>query len=499
VKSPLAGQAPRSATAVLVMILACQLMFTLDTSVVVTALPKIRESLHFSATGLSWVQNAYTLAFGGLLLLGARLGDIYGRRRVFMAGIAVFTAASFLAGVAPTAQVLLLGRALQGVAAAVAAPSTLALLLTTFKQAHARARAIALYSSVSSGGSAVGLVVGGLLTTTLSWRWGLFINVPIGVAIVALGPRFLPDTERHPGRFDLTGAVTSTLGMTALVYGFVRAASRGWGNRLTIASFAIGATLLVAFVVTELRAEQPITPLRLFANRPRAGSYLARLLMTGGMFAFFFFISQYLEGVRNYTPLDVGYAFLPLTLVMFSMAQVVPRIPARISSATLITAGALMGLIGMGWLSRLSVGTQFFPNIVLPMMMLGIGVGTAFIRLTGVSVAGVAPRDEGAASGLVNVTQQVGGSLALAVMVAVFGAATANAAAHLPSGTSEARAEQLLMARGTSAALTGSTVFMAASLLVIVLMVRSGSGPKAPPIPVLDEDDSGLETLSSPL
>lgn len=482
------------------MILACQLMFTLDTSVVVTALPKIRETLHFSATGLSWVQNAYTLAFGGLLLLGARLGDIFGRRRVFTYGIAVFTAASFLAGVAPDAAWLLVGRAVQGVAAAVAAPSTLALLLTTFKEPHPRARAIALYSSVSSGGSSVGLVVGGLLTTTLSWRWGLFLNVPIGITIVALAPKYLPDTERHPGRFDLTGAATSTLGMTALVYGFVRAASDGWSQAGTVASFVIGVGLLAAFIVTELRAEQPITPLGLFANRRRAGSYASRLLMVGGMFSFFFFISQYLEGVRNYTPLGVGYAFLPLTLVMFSVAQVVPRLHAKISGATLVTGGAVVGLIGMVWLSRLSAGTQFFPNLVLPMVLLGAGIGVAFIGLTGISVSGVTTKDEGAASGLVNVAQQVGGSLGLAVLVTVFGAASRHVAAHHPAGITAARQTQLEMAHGTASAITGSAVFVAVSLIIILLTLRGPGPPASTPLDELNAGDTdGLETLSSPL
>jgi EmrB/QacA subfamily drug resistance transporter len=488
-----------SPTLVLVMILSCQLMFTLDTSVIVTALPKIRETLHFSNSGLSWVQNAYTLAFGGLLLLGARLGDIFGRRRVFLSGVGVFAAASFLAGVAPTAQVLVIGRAVQGIAGAVAAPSTLALLLTTFKQAHARARAIAMYSSVASGGTAVGLIVGGLLTTTLSWRWGLFINVPIGLAIVAFGPRVLPDTERHPGRFDITGAVTSTLGMTVLVYAFVRAAEDGWSNGWAIGGFAIGAALMVAFVVTEMRAEQPITPLRLFAERARAGSYLARVFINGGMFSFFFYISVYLEGARNYSPLDVGYAFLPLTLVMFTTAQILPRLPPHISSWALIAGGAGTAFIGMTWLSRLSAGTQFWPNIVLPMMMLGIGVGVAFIRLTGISVAGVAPRDEGAASGLVNVSQQVGASLGLAVMVTVFGAATTRAAAHVPAGVGAARRAQLLLGHGTSAVLTGSAISIGAAVLVILLMVRSRSAPEPVASPLLAEGDAGLETLSSPL
>ena len=482
------------------MILACQLMFTLDTSVVVTALPKIRQTLHFSATGLSWVQNAYTLAFGGLLLLGARLGDIFGRRKVFTYGIAVFTSASLLAGVAPNSAWLLVGRAVQGIAAAVAAPSTLALLLTTFKEPRARGRAIALYSSVSSGGSSVGLVVGGLLTTTLSWRWGLFLNVPIGITIVLLAPKYLPDTERHPGRFDLTGAATSTLGMTALVYGFVSAASDGWSKPATVASFAIGVALLVGFVVTELRAAQPITPLGLFADRRRAGSYAARLLMVGGMFSFFFFISQYLEGVRNYTPLGVGYAFLPLTLVMFSVAQVVPRLHAHISSATLVTGGAVTGLIGMIWLSRLSAGTQFFPNLVLPMVLLGGGIGVAFIGLTGISVAGVTVKDEGAASGLVNVAQQVGGSLGLAVLVTVFGAASRHVAAHHPAGVSAARITQLEMAHGTASAITGSCIFLAVSLLIILLTLRGPAPDASTPLVELNAGDTdGLETLSSPL
>jgi EmrB/QacA subfamily drug resistance transporter len=491
--------AKRSSSLVLLMILGCQLMFTLDTSVVVTALPKIRETLHFSATGLSWVQNAYTLAFGGLLLLGARMGDIFGRRQIFTLGVAVFTGASLLAGLAPTSEVLLVGRAVQGAAAAVAAPSTLALLLTTFQEAHARAKAIAIYSSVSSGGSSVGLVIGGLLTDTLSWRWGLFLNVPIGIAVVALAPKYLPDTERHPGRFDVAGALTSTLGMTALVYGFVQAASAGWSDTATVVSFVAGVVLLVAFIVIELRASQPITPLGLFADRQRAGSYISRTLMVGGMFSFFFFISQFLEGVRNYSALDVGYAFLPLTLVMFSASQLVPRIPARVSSTAIITIGATTGLIGMLWLRTLDASTQFFPNIVLPMVLLGAGIGVCFVRLTSVSLAGVAPRDEGAASGLVNVCQQVGGSLGLAVMVTIFGAGADRAARHHPPGISPARAAQLEMANGTAAALTGSVVFLAVSLTVVVLMIRGRRPISTTKSPSLGHDTDGLESLSSPL
>src|SRR4051795_13144497 len=242
-------------------------MIVLDASVVITALPTIGERLHFSPAGLAWVQSAYALTFGGLLLLGARMGDILGRRRTFVAGVALFTLASFLGGLAQSETWLLAARALQGVGAAIAAPSTLALLTTTFREGPERTRALAAYGAVAGGGGSVGLVLGGMLTDWISWRWGLWINVPVGVALVWFAPRVLPETERRPGRFDLPGAAASTAGMTALVYGFVRAAEEGWRDPLTVASFAAAATLLASFVMIERRAAQPVTPLRLVADR----------------------------------------------------------------------------------------------------------------------------------------------------------------------------------------------------------------------------------------
>src|SRR3954470_14590134 len=315
---------------VLGIILACYLMIVLDVSIVITALPQIRETLGFSATGLSWIQNAYALTFGGLLLLGARAGDILGRRRVFVAGIAVFTAASALGGLAQSPAWLLAARAIQGVGAAIAAPSTPALLTTSFPEGRERVRAIAYYSAVAGGGGSVGLVLGGLLTQIASWRWGLFINVPIGLTLVSLAPRYLPETERRPGRFDLRGATASTLGVSAIVYGFVRAASDGWGDRITVASFLGGAALLVAFVLTAVPPEQPIPPLRLFASRERSGALAARLLVVGAMFSMFFFLTQYLQGVSGYSPLEAGVAFLPMTLVLFAMTQLTSRHIERI-------------------------------------------------------------------------------------------------------------------------------------------------------------------------
>ena len=307
---------PRPAV-ILAIILATYLMIILDATIVITALPDIHRSLRFSPTGLSWVQNAYTLTFGGLLLLGARAGDILGRRRVFVAGIALFTSASLMGGLAQSAAWLLAARGVQGVGAAIAAPSTLALLQISFREGPERTRAVAAYSAVAGGGGSVGLVLGGMLTTWISWRWGLFINVPIGIVLIGLAPRYLPETDRRPGRFDVTGAATSTLGMTSLVYGFVRAASSGWGNPITVASFVAGVALLASFALTELRADQPITPLHLFASRERTGSYIARMLVVSGMFAMFFFVTQFFQGVRGYSALQSGLAFLPVTAVMF--------------------------------------------------------------------------------------------------------------------------------------------------------------------------------------
>src|SRR3954447_7956481 len=279
-------------------------MIIVDVSVVITALPRIDAALDFSPAGLSWVQNAYTLTFGGLLLLGARAGDLLGRRRVFVAGIALFTLSSLAAGLAQSETWLLAARAAQGVGAAAATPSTLALLTTTFREGAERTRALALYSAVASAGGSLGLVLGGLLTDLVSWRAGLFINVPIGVALMWLAPRHLAETEPQPGRFDLAGAITSTLGMTAVVYGFVRAATDGWGDAVTLASFGVGLALLGAFIRIERRAVQPIAPRRLSGSRERSGAYAARMLVVGGMFSMFFFLSQYLQGVRGYSPLQ---------------------------------------------------------------------------------------------------------------------------------------------------------------------------------------------------
>jgi len=306
------------ASVVLAVILTSQLMVVLDETIVNVALPDIKTALGFSDSQLSWVLNAYTLTFGGLLLLGARAGDLLGRRRTFLAGITVFTFASLVGGFATTGWFLLAARALQGVGGALAAPSSLALLATMFPEGRERLRAIALYTAVSIGGGAIGLISGGMLTQWASWRWVLFVNVPIGLAVLAVGASVLPETARRKGRFDLAGALTSTIGVGALVYGFVRAASSGWSDTVTVSAFVLGVVLLVAFVRTELRAEQPITPLRLLTNASRSGANVARGLLFAGMFGMFFFLTQFLQDVLGYSPLQAGFAFLPVPLTVFA-------------------------------------------------------------------------------------------------------------------------------------------------------------------------------------
>ena len=462
-RSTAAARAPGSPAAVLAIILACYLMIVLDVSVVITALPQIHTALDFSPTALSWVQNAYTLTFGGLMLLGARAGDLLGRRRMFVAGIALFTVASLLAGLAQSPTWLLAARAVQGVGAAIAAPSTLALLMTTFREGPERTRAIGLYSAVASGGGSLGLVLGGMLTAWASWRWGMFINVPIGIALIWLAPRHLAETERHTGHFDVAGAVTSTAGMTALVYGFVRAASDGWGERATIAAFVSAVVLLAGFVVTERRAVQPITPLRLFASRERTGAYVTRVLVVGAMFSTFFFLTQFMQGVSGFSALQCGVAFLPMTLVMFTVVRSVPRWAPRAGGTTLLVGGLLVALIGVAWLSRIAADTSYLTGLALPMVLLGAGMGVAFTPLTAAGIAGVEPGDAGAASGLVNVAHQLGGSLGIGILVTVF------AAAGRAVPGIDARHE---LAHAVAASLTGSAIFMALAIAVVVAVMR---------------------------
>jgi EmrB/QacA subfamily drug resistance transporter len=452
-------------------------MIILDMTVVNIALPHIQAGLHFSPTSLSWVLNAYTLTFGGLLLLGGRAGDILGRRRVFRAGIILFTVASLAGGLATSAGWLLAARAAQGVGGALASPAVLALIVGSFAEGRERTRALGIYAAVAMGGASLGLVLGGVITEWASWRWVLFINVPIGIIVTLITPRFIAESPRQPGRFDLTGALTSTAGMTLLVYAFIRAASSGWSDRLALASFAAAAVLLGSFLVTEARARQPITPLRLFADPVRSGSYLARLLLVAGMFGMFFFLTQFVQDVLGFSPLAAGLAFLPMTLVLFAVSRAAPRLLPRFGATRLMVAGMLPVIGAMTWLAQVSPATGYLSGILGPMLLIGAGMGVAFVPLTTVALAGVRPEDSGAASSMVNVMQQLGGSLGLAILVTVFGSATRNAAsrnaaAHLPGATRLAEAHAVL-AHGIASSFAVAAIFDVCALLVILATSRA--------------------------
>ena len=457
----------------LAIMLSAQLMIILDATVVNIALPHIQASLHFSSTSLSWVMNAYTLTFGGLLLLGGRAGDILGRRRVFLAGIGLFTLSSLVGGLSTSAGMLLAARAVQGAGGALAAPAVLALIVSGFPEGRERTRALGIYMGVITGGSSLGLVLGGVITEWLSWRWVLFINVPIGIAVLAIAPLFVAETPRQAGRFDLAGAVTSTAGVASLVYGFVRAAADGWGDHLTLAAFGAAAVLLAGFLVIESRVRQPITPLRLFADASRSGSFAARLLLIAGMFGVFFFLTQFLQKVMGFSPLRAGVAFLPLTAALFGLSRTAPRLMPRLGAKPLMIIGMLPAIVSLAWLSRVSPATGYWSGVFGPMMLLGIGMGLVFVPLTTASLAGVAPADSGAASSMVNVMQQVGGALGLAVLVAVFGTASRNAQQHPLPGLTAAAQVQHVLAHGMAAAFGLAAIFNVASLLVIVALIRA--------------------------
>lgn len=457
-----AAPAASHPTAVLAIVIASYVMIILDISIVITGLPKIKEGLHFSAAGLSWVHSAYTLAFGGFLLLGARAGDILGRRRMFTAGLAIFTAASLAIGLAQSPAWLIAARAVQGLGAAILAPSTLALLTTHFAEGRERTRALAYYASAAGVGASVGLVLGGIIADWLSWRVGFFVNLPVGAALMLGARRYLKESDLRPGEFDLAGAVSSTLGISALVYGLVRSTSAGWNDGLTIAALAAGVLLIAFLVVNEGRARQPIMPLHLFASRERAGAYAARVLFLGAMVGFWFFTTQFLQGVLGFSPFEAGLAFLPSTLPNFAAAIAVPRLTQRLGNGRLLALGLGLATLGMAWLAQASADAPYLSSVALPMVLIGIGQGFSLSPLTVAGIAGVKAEDAGAASGLVNVAHQLGGSLGLAVLIVVFTAAGA--------GLPDARE---LLAQRIDAALTAGTAMLGLALaLIIALLVR---------------------------
>ncbi|WP_137992879.1 MFS transporter [Streptomyces vilmorinianum] len=483
----------------LTVIAACQLMVVLDATIVNIALPHIQDALSFSTTDLSWVLSAYTLTFGGLLLLGGRAGDILGRRRVFLTGILLFTFASLLGGFAQEPWHLLAARALQGVGGAIASPTSLALITTTFPEGPERNRAFGVFAAVSAGGGAIGLLAGGMLTEWLDWRWVLFVNVPIGLLIAFLTPRYINESERHPGRFDIAGALTSTLGMASLVYGFIRASEEGWRDPLTIGSFIAAVILLAAFAIVESRAREPITPLRMFADRNRSGTYVIMLSLAAAMFGMFFFIVLFVQNVLGYSPIQSGLAFLPVTVAIVTGAGLSQRLlPVLGPKPFMVTGSAITG-VGLFWQTFITPESSYVGGVLGPMVMFGFGMGLNFVTLTLTAVSGVAQHEAGAASGLLNATQQVGGSLGLSILVTVFGTASRSegekqAASFLATATPEQKTEfattkELPAPWGHEVLTAGiSTAFTAAVGMVLLALITA--------VAVIRVRKSDLEALS---
>ena len=457
-------------TLVLFTILTAQLMVVLDMSIVNVALPHMQRALDFSPTGLSWVVNAYSLAFGGLLLLGARTGDLLGRRPTFLAGIALFTLASLAGGFATSGGALVGARVVQGIGAAFAAPATLSLLTTMFPEGRERTRALGLYTAMSIGGASLGMVVGGILIEVADWRWVMLVNVPIGAAVATAAWFAVPHTPRRHGRFDLAGAITSTLGVSGLVYGFVHAASNGWGDPVTLVSIVVGVALIGAFVTIERTAEEPITPLSLFASRVRSGALLARGFLVAGAMGAFFFLTQYLQDVLDLSPIRAGLAFLPLTAMLFVASQASSRVLVeRFGDRAVMVVGSTLTLFSLVWLTRLDAGSRY-SDVLLSLVVLGLGNGLAFVPLTSSALHGVRPQEAGAAAGLVNVAQQLGSALGLAGLVTVSGHAS-RSVDLAPGLDAVARAHETFLS-GAHAAFEAATVMLVVTVFLVAFVVR---------------------------
>ncbi|WP_327179791.1 MFS transporter [Streptomyces sp. NBC_01335] len=494
----------------LLVITSCQLMVVLDITIVNIALPHIQTALGFSTENLSWVINAYTLTFGGLLLLGGRLGDILGRRRVFIFGVLLFVFASLLGGLSQESWQLLAARALQGVGGAIASPTALSLITTTFREGPERNRAFGVFAAVSAGGSAIGLLAGGLLVEWLDWRWIFFVNVPIGLLIALATPRYIPESVRHPGHFDVLGALTSTLGMVLLVYGFIRASEDGWSDTVTLGAFAAAVVLLAAFIAVEQRSKQPITPLWMFRDRNRAGTYGIMLSLSAAMFGMFFFLTLFVQNVLGFSPLRAGLAFLPVSAIIAVGAGFASQLLPRWGPKPFMVTGAVLAAAGLGWLTLTDANSTYLGSLLGPVLVFGFGMGLQFVSLTLMAVSGVRPKEAGAASGILNATQQVGGSLGLSILVTVFGTASRNEATdQIPKFMQEATPAQQLEFRrtgelpppwgnevltsGVSAAFVVAAVLavLAALISLFVIQVRASDRERLQGgmAPATDEDE----------
>lgn len=412
------SRVPARASVALAVIVTCQLMMVLDVTVVNIALVPIQRSLHFTTAGLAWVIDTYSLTFGGLLLLGGRAGDVFGRRRMLIIGLAVFTAASLVGGLATSPSWLLVARAVQGMGAAMASPSTLSLISAIFDEGPARNRALGIFTAVSAGGGSLGLVLGGALTSWVSWRLVLFINVPIGIAVIAAAPRFVPEPPRNRGRLDIPGAALVTSGLGTVTYAFIRLAEQS-STGLTVGSFVTGVILLAAFVLMERHRAQPLFPMRLLADRPRAASYLIIMLVPAVMYGIFFFISQYMENDLHFSAIRAGLGFLPLTGLIFASSRIGPRLLTRMGARPILLFGLVTLFVASVWISQATPSDGYFAGLFGPLLLFGVGAGSCFLPLSVIILSGIPRGDAGAASGMLQTMQQTGAALGVAALTSV--------------------------------------------------------------------------------
>jgi EmrB/QacA subfamily drug resistance transporter len=453
----------------LILLCAAQFVVVLDASIVNVALPSIGKDLDFSQDNLAWVVNAYTLVFGGFLLLGGRMADLLGGRRVFMAGLVLFAAASLAGGLSQTEGQLIAARAVQGLGAAVLSPAALAILTNLFKEGAERNKALGVWGAVAGSGGAAGVLLGGVLTDTLGWEWVLFVNVPIGVVAALLSPRLLPsDTVEATGRrtFDVAGAVSITAGLSLLVYALVDANSAGWGSAQTIGLLGASVALIAAFIGIESRTREPLVPFRIFRTRTVTGANVVGLLIGMSLFSMFFFISLYMQQVLGYSPLKSGLSYLPLAIAIIVTAGVASELSTKLGFKPILIAGLLFVAAGLVWFSQVEVGGSYVGSVLFPSLLAGAGLGLAFVPVTIAAVAGVRPEESGLASGLINTSQQVGGALGLAILSAIATSRTGDVAA---TGASQATA----LTEGFQSAFAVGAGFALLGALLAFLLIRT--------------------------
>ena len=458
---------------VLAVVAIAQLMVVLDASIVTIALPSAQRALHISIANRQWVITAYTLAFGGLLLLGGRIADFGGRRRVLIVGLVGFAAASALGGLAVD-QVMLFGsRALQGAFAALMAPAALSILTNTFQRdAGERAKAFGAYGAVSGAGAAIGVLAGGLLTEYASWRWCLLINVPIALLAAVAGSRVIRESRASgTARYDIPGVLLSTAGLVSLVYGFTKAVTGGWSSAPTLTLIAVGVILLTVFVVVEARSASPLLPLRVVTERNRGGSYLATLLLVVGMFAMFLFVSYYMQQILHFSAAKAGVAFLPFAVGVIVAAGAATKLLPKVGPRIAITAALLMSSLGLLWMTQIGVHTSYWTHLFPQQILMSLGVGLAFPALSSTALTKVREQDSGVASAMVNTTQQVGASLGAALLNTI--AATATATYLASRGP---RLVPYAVVHGFSVALGVGAMIVAGGAVASALLINAKEG-----------------------